>query len=705
MSIRRLAYRFLILLLLFSTLFSGGSGVQAASSITVNGSTTFQVIDGFGASSAFGIASLIRNLSTATQAMDALFSTSTGAGLTIVRLGIAPSFEPNPPSGGPNGTPVYSWNGSDNSQVWFAQTAKTYGANTIYADAWTAPAFMKTNNSTSNGGFLCGLTGSGAPGCSSGDWRQAYANYLTQYAKNYSAAGVNLAYIGYSNEPDFSASYDSMNFDATQTSAGSHGTLDTTMRQNIDFIKNYLGPTLQSSGLTTKISCCEATSWDHTNTYTRGILADSVASNYLGLVTGHAYYGSPNGLIASPISTNGQHVWQTETSTFNTWNTAWDDGSDSSGFQWGQHLWNALVNANVNAYLYWWFAENNSSNPDNEGLLNVNNGSYTISSRLWAFGQYSRFIRPGAIRIGATTSDANLKVSAFQNTNGTTAIVVLNGNSSATSLSVALQNLTPGSSAVPYLTNSSNTIAVQASIPVSANSFSATVPARSLVTYVIGAGSPTTGTPTRTATSTSTQPTFQPATNTPTRTSTPINTATRTTTSTATQATFQPVTSTPTPSATPTTNGSTTLKVQLQKGGTDSTQQSQFNFKIVNTAGAAVSNISVRVYIQLDGTQPISKYVIEKYWDQSGVATVSGPTLATGTTYYYTISFGTASLAAGGSWQYNAALHLSDWSSNFSAGNDFWHTGYAVGSLPAVFTDTANIPAYSGTTRVWGTTP
>jgi len=122
--------------LLFSTLFSGGSGVQAAFSITVNGSTTFQVIDGFGASSAFGIASLIRNLSTATQVMDALFSTSTGAGLTIVRLGIAPSFEPNPLSGGPNGTPVYSWNGSGNSQVWFAQTAKTNGANTIYADAW-----------------------------------------------------------------------------------------------------------------------------------------------------------------------------------------------------------------------------------------------------------------------------------------------------------------------------------------------------------------------------------------------------------------------------------------------------------------------------------------------------------------------------------------------------------------------------------------
>src|SRR5262249_30921198 len=158
-----------------------------------------------------------------------------------------------------------------------------------------------------------------------------------------------------------------MNFDATTAAAGNRGTLNSAMSQDIDFIKNYLGPTLRSAGLSTKVACCDATSWDHAATYTNGILADTTTSGFVGLITGHAYYGSPNGVITSPLTTKGQHVWETETSTFDTFNTAWDDGSDASGFQWGQNLWNALTNANVNGYLYWWFAANNSSNSDNEG--------------------------------------------------------------------------------------------------------------------------------------------------------------------------------------------------------------------------------------------------------------------------------------------------------------------------------------------------
>ena len=40
-----------------------------------------------------------------------------------------------------------------------------------------------------------------------------------------------------------------------------------------------------------------------------------------------------------------------------------------------------------------------------------------------------------------------------------------------------------------------------------------------------------------------------------------------------------------------------------------------------------------------------STYVMEKYYDQSGVATFSAPTLASGSTYYVIVSYGTAALA------------------------------------------------------------
>jgi hypothetical protein len=51
-----------------------------------------------------------------------------------------------------------------------------------------------------DGGYLCGVTGET---CSSGDWRQAYANYLVQYIKDYESVGIAIDFIGFLNEPEF----------------------------------------------------------------------------------------------------------------------------------------------------------------------------------------------------------------------------------------------------------------------------------------------------------------------------------------------------------------------------------------------------------------------------------------------------------------------------------------------------------------------
>lgn len=207
-----------------------------------------------------------------------------------------------------------------------------------------------------------------------------------------------------------------------------------------------------------------------------------------------------------------------------------------------------------------------------------------------------------------------------------------------------------------------------------------------------------TATNTPSTTATNTKPvTFQPPTNTAT--------ASLTTTSSRTPTATPNNTATSMPRATATSSQPAAIKVQIENGGADNAQQSQFRYLIVNTGAVAQSNISVRIYFQLDGTQAISKYVIEKYWDQSGVASISAPVQTSGNIYYYMVSYGTASLAPGASWQFQGALHLSDWTNNFSAANDWWHTGYAIGSLPTTFIDTNNIPAYVGSTLVWGVTP
>src|SRR5690349_3227258 len=105
---------------------------SAASTVAVDGGTSFQRIDGFGISEAFGQANSIRNASSTTrqQALDLLFSPSIGAGFSILRSIIpsgSDSIEPRSP-GSPSATPTYVWNGGndaqDQGQVWLARQAR-----------------------------------------------------------------------------------------------------------------------------------------------------------------------------------------------------------------------------------------------------------------------------------------------------------------------------------------------------------------------------------------------------------------------------------------------------------------------------------------------------------------------------------------------------------------------------------------------------
>jgi len=167
-------------------------------------------------------------------------------------------------------------------------------------------------------------------------------------------------------------------------------------------------------------------------------------------------------------------------------------------------------------------------------------------------------------------------------------------------------------------------------------------------------------------------------------------------------ATNTPPTQTATITNTPPTSTPGALKVQLATGGTDNNQQSAFHYRVQNTTSSAKSNVSVRIYFTTDGSQPASSYVLEKYWDQSGVATVSGPTLASGSTYYFAVNYGTNSLAAGSAWEFHTDLHLNTWANNYASTNDWWHTSAA---MPASYTDWSSIPAYVSNSLAWGSEP
>jgi O-glycosyl hydrolase len=276
---------------------------------------------------------------------------------------------------------------------------------------------MKTSDSVPDGGTLCGVPGAT---CASGDWRQAYANYL--------------------------------------------------------------GPTLAKSGLRTRTGCCATEGWDLAQQYAAAIEADPIADRYTRVFTSHGYTQAP----ASPLAGWAKPAWQTEWAQFGaSWDPAWDDGTGSSGFTWAQHIYTALTSANVSAFLFW---EGIDPNNGNGGLVFLDNGTPRASGRLWAFANFSRFVRPGAIRAGTSTADAALDVAAFRNRNGSVAIVVLNTATTAQTASFSLRGTrAAGSVATPYLTDATHDTARQPRIQAAHGLFTATVPARALVTYYLPA--------------------------------------------------------------------------------------------------------------------------------------------------------------------------------------------------------------------------
>jgi O-glycosyl hydrolase len=648
----------------------------AVDTAAINGATTYQTIAGFGASEAFGQAETLMNASSATQqqALNLLYSPTSGAGLTILRNEISAdsgsTIEPTAPSS-PTATPAYlplSSIGDDQGQLWLAQTIKAdYGVTNVFADAWSAPPFMKTNDSAAGGGTLCGAP---SATCSSGDWRQAYANYLVQYAKDYAAAGDPLTYIGPENEANLSTSYDSMQMSPSQTA---------------NFM-DVLGPTLAASGLSTQAECCATEGWDYAQQYAAAIEADATANSYTPLFTSHGYTEAPD----SALSGWTKPAWETEWSTFETWDPAWDDGTDASGMSWAQNIYNGLTNANLGAFLYWWGSTTPSENGDNEGLLEINGSTVTASGRLWAFANYSDFVRPGAVRIGATSSDSNLLLTAFKNTNGTVAIVAVNQNTSADPVTFSLTGtgVPNGAVATPYVSDSSSDAAVQPGVTVSGGSFSSTLPARSVVTFDIPASSATTGN-----TVTLTNPGSQTAV-VGTAASLPIKASdsaagqTLSYSATGLPAGLSISSSTGVISGTPTTAGTSTVTV-IATDTTGASGSATFAWAVTGPGGACTVAYSTasqwtggfvaNVTIANSGSSPVSGWTLaftfpgdQKITDAwSGVVTQSGESVSIANESY------NAAIAAGG----NTSLGFQGtWSASDAAPTSFTLNGTPCGT-------------------------
>ena len=148
----------------------------------------------------------------------------------------------------------------------------------------------------------------------------------------------------------------------------------------------------------------------------------------------------------------------------------------------------AFVYSDTSGYLHWWCAQNNNgTTPGSDAILvRLEGNTFEVSRRLWAFAGYFRFARPGSVRIDASSSAGNLLVTAFENTNGTLAIPVINEAHFERQVQIDVEGcgLQMGK-ATAYLADNEHNNTMVGSYAVNGSSFVASVPPRSMTTFFL----------------------------------------------------------------------------------------------------------------------------------------------------------------------------------------------------------------------------
>jgi O-glycosyl hydrolase len=414
---------------------------------TVDWNTVYQRIDGFGASSAW-------QSSFSTAQYDMFFSTNTGIGLSLLRNHI-----------------VYAGSTSSNAtpstgEISIMQQAQARGA-TVWSTPWTPAAGFKSTNDIYDGDQATdgGLDGGSYLGAGNNITNLNYASQLANYVYSMSNSyGVNIYAISVQNEPDA----DVTTYEACQWTGG----------QIRDFVTNLYAALVAKGVGSTKIIIPESEHWSSDTALFTPTLNNPAAAADVSIIANHNYDGmnfeTGDTTIPAALSVNGKALWETEVSTGDSY-----DGSIGNGLYWGQRIYLFLTAAQANAWHYWWLI---SQNPDNEGLTDT---SGNPAKRMYVLGQYSRFVRPGYYRIGASTT-GNALISAFNDANtGNFVIVALNNTSSDIIQTFNLTNFPGGVSlATPWITSATLSLSNQTPVTVSSSSFSYILPAMSAVTFV-----------------------------------------------------------------------------------------------------------------------------------------------------------------------------------------------------------------------------
>jgi len=390
-----------------------GTSVNLYPIIEVDEATTFQPVDGFGYTLTGGSAQVINQLTAAKkqELLQELFGTAAGSiGVSYLRISIgasdldAASFSYNDMPAGQT-DPVLANFSLATHLTHLVPVLKEIllinPAIKIMATPWSAPVWMKDNNSFVGGSLQPRYYG-------------VYAQYLVKYIQKMRAEGIVIDAITPQNEPLHPGNNPSMLMSA---------------QQQTEFVRDYLGPAFRATAISTKIVI-----YDHNcdrPDYPLAVLSDPAAKAFVNGSAFHLYAGNISALSSVRNAHPDRAIYFTEQYTSST-------GNFGEDLKW--HVKNVIIGSMRNwsrIALEWNLANDPAFGPHTPGGCTTCKGAITIeSSNLYTknVGYYiiahaSKFVPPGSVRISSTSS-GNLNNVTFKTPDGKKVLIVANDGSS-----------------------------------------------------------------------------------------------------------------------------------------------------------------------------------------------------------------------------------------------------------------------------------
>ncbi|MHC4961995.1 MAG: glycoside hydrolase family 30 protein [Planctomycetota bacterium] len=292
----------------------------------------------------------------------------------------------------------------------------------LFSSPWSPPAWMKTNGQMNYGGQL------------KEECRDVWARYYARYIKEYAKEGITIWGLTVQNEPAATQTWDSCIYSAEEEGA---------------FVRDHLGPTLEEEGL----ADVKIIVWDHNKDliYERAepILSDPETAKYVWGVGFHWYSGDEFENLAKVHD------------AFPTTNLLFTEGCQEGGVRlgaWdlGERYAHDII-GDLNNWTVGWVDWNmvldergGPNHVDNlcdaPVIADTTRNDVYYQNSFYYLGHFSKYIRPGAVRVGSSATNEALEVTAFKNPDNSIAVVVMNRTDEAINFNLKANGKTAVSS-------------------------------------------------------------------------------------------------------------------------------------------------------------------------------------------------------------------------------------------------------------------